>query len=172
MLKHAVNYPNPNLQQIELDLNRTYPEEKDQEKLKKLTGTLRNVLSAYVQRCPTIGYCQGWNSIAARLLLVMPEEEAFWTLCQIVETILPLDYYSNLLGVLIDLKVFQQMFREKLPRLQKHFDSYDFSCDLMLTKWLICLFVNHLQLEAELAVWDLLFIKGVSVLFRVGITLF
>ena len=141
-------------------------------KLEKLTGTLRNVLSAYVQRCPTIGYCQGWNSIAARLLLVMPEEEAFWCLCQIVETILPLDYYSNLLGVLIDLKVFQQMFREKLPKLQKHFDQYEFSCDLMLTKWLICLFVNHLQLDAELAVWDLLFIKGVSVLFRVGITLF
>jgi hypothetical protein len=117
ILKHAVNYPNPNLQQIELDLKRTYPEERDPVKLEKLTGTLRNVLSAYVQRCPTIGYCQGWNSIAARLLLVMPEEEAFWCLCQIVETILPLDYYSNLLGVLIDLKVFQQMFREKLPKL-------------------------------------------------------
>lgn len=45
--------------------------------------------------------------IAARLLLVMEEEEAFWTLVQIIEVILPLDYYTNLLGVLIDLKVFQ-----------------------------------------------------------------
>jgi hypothetical protein len=45
--------------------------------------------------------------IAARLLLVMEEEEAFWTLVQIIEVILPLDYYTNLLGVLIDLRVFQ-----------------------------------------------------------------
>jgi hypothetical protein len=44
--------------------------------------------------------------IAARLLLVMEEEEAFWTLVQIIEVILPLDYYTNLLGVLIDLRVF------------------------------------------------------------------
>ncbi len=67
---------------------------------------LRNVLNVYLQRCPTIGYCQGWNSIAARLLAVMQEEEAFWTLVQIIEVYLPIDYYSNLLGVLIDLKVF------------------------------------------------------------------
>ena len=45
--------------------------------------------------------------IAARLLLVMEEEEAFWTLVQIIEVILPIDYYTNLLGVLIDLRVFQ-----------------------------------------------------------------
>ena len=45
--------------------------------------------------------------IAARLLLVMEEEEAFWTLVQIIEVILPLDYYTNLLGVIIDLRVFQ-----------------------------------------------------------------
>jgi hypothetical protein len=40
---------------------------------------------------------------------VLNEEEAFWTLVQIVEVILPLDYYTNLLGVLIDLKVFKDL---------------------------------------------------------------
>lgn len=71
-----------------------------------MIGPLRRVLSAFVQRCPTVGYCQGFNFIAARLLMAMPEEEAFWTLVQIVEVILPLDYYSNLVGVLLDIKVF------------------------------------------------------------------
>ena len=59
-----------------------------------------------------------------------------------------------------------------MPRLTAHLDSFEFGLDLLLTKWLICLLVNHLPLEAELAVWDLFFIKGVSVLFRVAITLF
>jgi hypothetical protein len=34
--------------------------------------------------------------------MVMEEEEAFWTIVQIVEVILPIDYYCNLLGVLVD----------------------------------------------------------------------
>jgi len=36
----------------------------------------------------------------------MHEEEAFWCICAIIEVILPIDYYSNLLGVTVDLKVF------------------------------------------------------------------
>lgn len=44
--------------------------------------------------------------------------------------------------------------------------------DLLLTKWLICLFVNHLPLETELLVWDLFFLKGSQVIFRVALTLF
>jgi small G protein signaling modulator 3 len=73
------------------------------------------VLTAYVLRCPTIGYCQGWNSIAARLLAVMPEEEAFWVLVQLVEVVLPLDQYSNLLGVLVDIKVFGRLMERLMP---------------------------------------------------------
>jgi hypothetical protein len=42
------------------------------------------------------------NFIAARLLYCMKEEEAFWTMTQIVECYLPLDYYSNMIGVLVD----------------------------------------------------------------------
>ena len=102
----------------------------------------------------------------------MQEEEAFWCLVQIVEVILPMDYYTNLLGVLIDYKVFQLMMEDRLPKLCKHLDANNFDFNLLITKWLICLFINHLPLDAELAVWDLLMIKGASVLFRVAITLF
>ena len=43
-----INYPNPALQQIELDLRRTYPDEKDLVKLEQDIVPLRNVLTAYV----------------------------------------------------------------------------------------------------------------------------
>lgn len=42
------------------------------------------------------------NFIVAKLLTCMDEENAFWVMAQTVECILPLDYYSNMLGVLID----------------------------------------------------------------------
>lgn len=45
------------------------------------------------------------NFIVAKLLTSMDEESAFWVMVQTVESILPLDYYSNMLGVLIDQKV-------------------------------------------------------------------
>jgi hypothetical protein len=60
------------------------------------------VLYTYVKRNPTVGYCQGMNFIAGRLLQYLNEEETFWALCQIIETMLPPDYYSNMVGVLID----------------------------------------------------------------------
>jgi len=89
-----------------------------------------------------------------------------------MEVILPIDYYSNLLGVLIDQKVFKTLLELRLPKLCAHLRNFNFDINVMLTKWFICLFVNHLPLDAELAVWDLFFIKGISIIFRVGLTLF
>jgi hypothetical protein len=74
--------------------------------------------------------------------------------------------------VLIDLKVFKDLMSQKLPKLCKHLDKFNFDVDLLLTKWLICLFVNHLPFETELVVWDLFLIKGIQVIFRVALTIF
>jgi len=65
-------------------------------------ASLNNVLSAYSIRNPSIGYTQGFNFIVARLLEVLDEEEAFWVFTRIVECIMPLDYYSNMFGAVID----------------------------------------------------------------------
>lgn len=78
------------------------------------------MLYGVVIRNPTIGYCQGMNFIAARLLNCMREEEAFWTMTQIVERYLPFDYYSNMIGVLIDQKVLHHFMQARLPRLCAH----------------------------------------------------
>ena len=83
-------------------MRRTYPQQKDSKKLEQDIVVLRRVLSAYVLRNPTIGYCQGMNNIVARLIASMDEEDAFWTFCQTIEQLLPLDYYSNMLGVLVE----------------------------------------------------------------------
>jgi hypothetical protein len=83
-------------------LGRTFLDAKHDKSPEELMDSLRNVLATYSKRNPTVGYCQGMNFIAGRLLNFMDEEEAFWTLAMIIETILPVDYYSNMVGVLID----------------------------------------------------------------------
>jgi Rab-GTPase-TBC domain len=51
----------------------------------------------------------------------MSEEESFWTLTMLIETILPLDYYSNMVGVLIDQHVFKNAVNFFFPDLYEHF---------------------------------------------------
>jgi len=116
----------------------------DEAELKLLLTPLRNVLHGIVIRNPTIGYCQGMNFIAARLLSCMKEEEAFWTMTQIVERYLPLDYYSNMIGVLVDQKVLQCYMLERLPRLCAHLEEHMFSLDLIAFQWIACLFAINL----------------------------
>ena len=41
---------------------------------------MRNILTAFIKRNPSIGYCQGMSFVVKRLLTCLSEEEAFWVL--------------------------------------------------------------------------------------------
>ena len=114
-----MEYPNPCFNQIEVDLRRTFPNDPP-EVIEQLIVPMRNVLFTFVKRNPTIGYCQGMNFIVGNLLKYLNEEETFWTFVCICENMLPLDYYSELLGILVDQKVFEHMMIEKFPKLVSH----------------------------------------------------
>lgn len=66
-----------NIYEITLDIPRTFPEEEDAKLLKK---SLNNVLKALSIVYPKIGYCQGMNFSALRLLQILDDETAFWLL--------------------------------------------------------------------------------------------
>jgi hypothetical protein len=87
------DYPNPCFHQIEMDLKRTFPEDEDM-KLPGMVVSIRKILVAYTKRNPLVGYCQGMNFILGRLIKILPEEEAFWVFTMLIESILPLDYYT------------------------------------------------------------------------------
>ena len=101
-MEYSKSVPNPNENQINLDIKRTFP----QEKLcmeKKFLDRLKNILMCYSIRNTSVGYCQGMNFIVGRLLLIMDnEEQVFWIFIQIIEKILPLIYYSDLAGIIIE----------------------------------------------------------------------
>jgi len=44
------------------------------------------------------------NYLAAILLKQLDEEQAFWVLCQLIESILPPDYFTMMTGVIVDQK--------------------------------------------------------------------
>ena len=56
LLESFNDYPNPHFNQIELDLKRTFPEDKFYNN-KETLGSLRNILTAFSKRNMSVGYC-------------------------------------------------------------------------------------------------------------------
>ncbi|XP_022094216.1 TBC1 domain family member 2B-like [Acanthaster planci] len=165
---------NPATKQIELDLLRTLPTNKNFDNIdSKGIPSLRRVLKAYSVHNPTIGYCQGLNRVAAISLLFLDEEDAFWCLVAIVECIMPADYYSKtLIGSQTDQRVFKDLLTEKLPRLSTHLDNFGIDLSLISFNWFITVFCDNVPPETMLRIWGTLLYEGNKVLFRFALAFF
>lgn len=124
-----------------------------------------------MKRNPTIGYCQGLNFIVAHLLRYLQEEEAFWVLCCLLETILPIDYYSSMIGIMIDQKVFSSLVKAIDPQLCNYLKQINLDPSLVSLQWFICLFSNNLQPDVSDIIWDYLFLSRSKTLFKAGIAI-
>jgi hypothetical protein len=110
-----------------------------------LINKLRGILRCLVKRNPTIGYCQGMNFIACRLLKILREEETFWVMCMILESKLPLDYYTNMVGLLVDQQVFKDLISKLLPKLSKHLEEIGFDPSLLVFQWFVSIYSNNIN---------------------------
>ncbi len=82
---------------------------------------LNNVLKAYSNWDPSLGYCQGMNFVVSFLLLYLEQEQAFLALLAIM-------YLFKMCGVFqpgpilpLILDNFEKEFRQQYPKLCDHF---------------------------------------------------
>ncbi|XP_029459785.1 TBC1 domain family member 2A isoform X2 [Rhinatrema bivittatum] len=175
LLQKCENTEHPASRQIELDLHRTLTSNKYfSSPTSELVQKLRRVLLAFSWQNPTIGYCQGLNRLAALALLVLEEEEsAFWCLVDIVENIMPVEYYSKTLAASqVDQRVFKDFLAEKLPRLTAHFEQHRIDLSLITFNWFLVVFVDSLVSDILLRVWDAFLYEGTKVIFRYALAIF
>lgn len=111
-------------------MRRTYPNEPTAN-VEALIVPLRNVLKTFVKRNPTIGYCQGMNFIVGAILKYLNEEETFWVFTHICENLLPLDYYSGMIGIMVDQKVFEHLLTQAFPKMVNHMQNHMYQLDLI-----------------------------------------
>ena len=151
---------------IEADLKRTCPNEeyfKKPENKKKL----KNILIAYSRRNSQIGYCQGFNFIVAKLLkLFEKEEDVFWIFVQIIENILPCEYYSELVGIMSDCSLCLELLKESNKKVMQKLEGFEVILNNLLYKWFISLFVENTSHDTFLNIWDAMMIDGNIVLLR------
>jgi len=163
--------PSAHEKQIELDIPRTFvdPNLQNRTDLKK---KLRNILIAYSKRNITIGYCQGFNFMVGKLLQFYnnDEEKTFWVFTQILENILPFNYYITMYGVLIDTNIIMDILK------MKNGDDLNPNLELFFYKTIILflasLFTENLNDNLLYIVYDSLFMDGFIVIYKVILFLF
>ncbi|AEC09653.1 Ypt/Rab-GAP domain of gyp1p superfamily protein [Arabidopsis thaliana] len=156
--------------QIEKDLPRTFPGHPALDD--DFRNALRRLLTAYARHNPSVGYCQAMNFFAALLLLLMPEENAFWSLTGIIDDYFH-DYYSEeMLESQVDQRVLEELLRERFPKLVHHLDYLGVQVACVTGPWFLTIFINMLPWESVLRVWDVLLFEGNRVmLFRTALAL-
>ncbi|TXT10778.1 hypothetical protein VHUM_02283 [Vanrija humicola] len=163
----------PVIAEIEKDVGRTFPGNVFFGGDGPGVAKLRRVLTAYSWHNPAVGYCQGMNMLAATLLLThTDEEQAFWVLHSIIERLLPQDYYTpTLLGSRADQRALAGLVAQHVPRVAAHLDKLQVDLASVTFGWFLSLFTDCLPVETLFRVWDVFFVEGHDVLFRVAIAI-
>jgi len=153
--------------QIALDVNRTFEAISDPNFIEKLT----RVLIAYANHNPTLGYCQSMNVLAGTLLLFMEEQEAFWVLVYLVETMLKNYHSLTMSGFHADAELFKWLVADNLPELHKHFQSVQFDLLGLVAPWFLSLYIHEMPFITACFVWDHIMLEGTYAMFEVGLAL-
>ncbi|XP_024013503.1 rab GTPase-activating protein 1 [Eutrema salsugineum] len=156
--------------QIEKDLPRTFPGHPALDDDGR--NALRRLLTAYARHNPSVGYCQAMNFFAALLLLLMPEENAFWALTGIIDDYFNGYYSEEMIESQVDQLVLEELVRERFPKLVHHLDYLGVQVAWVTGPWFLSIFMNMLPWESVLRVWDVLLFEGNRVmLFRTALAL-
>ncbi|WOL04376.1 TBC1 domain family member 8B-like [Canna indica] len=156
--------------QIEKDLPRTFPGHPALDEDGR--NALRRLLTAYARHNPSVGYCQAMNFFAGLLLLLMPEENAFWALMGIIDDYFDGYYSEEMIESQVDQLVLEDLVRERFPKLVNHLDYLGVQVAWVTGPWFLTIFVNMLPWESVLRVWDVLLFDGTrEMLFRTALAL-
>ncbi|XP_031395699.1 TBC1 domain family member 8B-like isoform X4 [Punica granatum] len=156
--------------QIEKDIPRTFPGHPALDEHGR--NSLRRLLLAYARHNPSVGYCQAMNFFAGLLLLLMPEENAFWTLVGIIEEYFEGYFTEEMIESQVDQLVFEELMRERFPKLVNHLDYLGVQVAWISGPWFLSIFINMIPWESVLRVWDVILFEGNRVmLFRTALAL-
>eukprot|EP01105_Mastigella_eilhardi_P016018 TRINITY_DN3676_c0_g1_i1.p1 TRINITY_DN3676_c0_g1~~TRINITY_DN3676_c0_g1_i1.p1 ORF type:complete len:780 (+),score=171.83 TRINITY_DN3676_c0_g1_i1:100-2439(+) len=149
--------------QIDLDINRAFRNHVlFRERFGQGQIALFNILKAYSLHDREVGYCQGMCELAAFLLIYMGEEEAFWTLVQMLQA--PQYAMAGLFTAGFPrlqrhFYVHEQLLHDYAPRVADVFEKQQFMTSLYAMKWYMQLFMDCIPMELLLRVWDIIFLQ-------------
>ncbi|KND89989.1 TBC1 domain family member 14 [Tolypocladium ophioglossoides CBS 100239] len=139
-----------------------------------LHQALVDVLSAYAMYRDDIGYAPGCNTIAALLLLNLPNPEtAFVALANVLNRALPLSFYTSDLGAQASAyNLVMQTLSHKSSALYEHLTKtvQDVDPELYLGDLFTSMFTSYLAIDEAARLWDVYVFEGDALLVRAAVT--
>lgn len=158
---------------ILIDLGRTFPTHPYfQAQLGAGQLSLYNILKAYSLLDPEVGYCQGLSFIAGVLLLHMGEEDAFNMLKFLMYDVgLRKQYRPDMIILQIQMYQLSRLLHDYHRDLYSHLEQQEIGPSLYATPWFLTAFASHFPLGFVARVFDMLFLQGSEVIFKVALSL-
>ncbi|XP_053412291.1 TBC1 domain family member 30 isoform X2 [Nycticebus coucang] len=173
--------------QIVKDLHRTGCSSYCGQEAEQDRVVLKRVLLAYARWNKNVGYCQGFNILAALILEVMDgnEGDALKVMIYLIDKVLPESYFvNNLRALSVDMAVFRDLLRMKLPELSQHLDTLQRTANkdsgggyeppltnVFTMQWFLTLFATCLPNHTVLKIWDSVFFEGSEIILRVSLAI-
>lgn len=173
--------------QIVKDLHRTGCSSYCGQEAEQDRVVLKRVLLAYARWNKSVGYCQGFNILAALILEVVEgnEGDALKIMIYLIDKVLPESYFvNNLQALSVDMAVFRDLLRLNLPELSQHLDTLQKTANkesgggyeppltnVFTMQWFLTLFATCLPNHTVLKIWDSVFFEGSEIILRVSLAI-
>jgi len=162
--------------QIKKDLNRSAPDIKYFQ-TPNGTNSLYNILKAMALFDPELGYCQGMNIIAARILLISDgnEVETFFILRYLFAVnsglMLREFYLDGFPRVGLYIFMVREIIKVKMPKIHEKIEELMLPDELWLFKWFQSLFNLTLQFTISIRLLDCIFAFGLEFMLNFSIAI-
>lgn len=136
--------------------------------------TLYNVLCAYANFDPDIGYCQGMSFVCGHLVYYLNEEDAFWVLVTLVKSS-PYElgemYRPGLPLLTTLLYKLERLIQIYMPNLFLHFQALGVQPVMYASEWFSTVFAYSFEFNMAARIWDVFLIEGVDYLMNLALAI-
>ncbi|XP_028627133.1 TBC1 domain family member 4 isoform X5 [Grammomys surdaster] len=134
--------------------------------------SLFNLLKAYSLLDKEVGYCQGISFVAGVLLLHMSEEQAFEMLKFLMYDLgFRKQYRPDMMSLQIQMYQLSRLLHDYHRELYNHLEENEISPSLYAAPWFLTLFASQFPLGFVTRVFDIIFLQGTEVIFKVALSL-
>ncbi|XP_069323252.1 TBC1 domain family member 4 isoform X5 [Eulemur rufifrons] len=134
--------------------------------------SLFNLLKAYSLLDKEVGYCQGISFVAGVLLLHMSEEQAFEMLKFLMYDLgFRKQYRPDMMSLQIQMYQLSRLLHDYHRVLYNHLEENEISPSLYAAPWFLTLFASQFSLGFVARVFDIIFLQGTEVIFKVALSL-
>ncbi|KAM6986739.1 TBC1 domain family member 4 isoform 2-T2 [Aplochiton taeniatus] len=158
---------------ILVDLGRTFPTHQYfSAQLGAGQLSLYNLLKAYSLLDTEVGYCQGISFVAGVLLLHMSEDQAFDMLKFLMYDLgFRRQFKPDMVSLQIQMYQLSRLLHDYHRDLYTHLEEQEISPSLYAAPWFLTLFASQFPLGFVARIFDILFVQGTEVIFKVALCL-